>query len=416
MGKTTAHTPKLSKKFNPFVSVCTPTFNRRPFIEMMFQCFRNQTYPKDRMEWIIVDDGTDKIEDMVKLADIPQIKYFKQDKKMPLGEKRNFMHKQAKGGIIVYMDDDDYYPPERVEHAVERLMENRDALCAGSSEIYIYFKHIQTMYQCGPYGPNHATAGTFAFRTELLKQTQYEDHAALAEEKAFLKNYTIPFVQLDPLKSILVFSHIHNTFDKRKLLDSGQHPDFFKPSTKTVDHFIRQPKEAPIKQFFMTDIDNLLEKYEPGNPKMKPDVLKQMKEMEIERAKMAQQQQNPFPNQNNPVGQITMNQEGKPPVVLSNEQIVQIITEQQTKIKEYELELTQLRANQQNNTVGQIMMNQEGKPSIPLTKEQIIQIMTDQQTKIHTQDEIIKTLQLKLEMKDAESAELDKSDKSAKTV
>ena len=396
MGKKTAHTPKLSKKFYPLVSVCTPTFNRRPFIETMFQCFRNQTYPKHRMEWIIVDDGTDKIEDLIESSNIPQIKYFKQERKMPLGEKRNFMHKQAKGGIIVYMDDDDYYPPERVEHAVERLTENREALCAGSSEIYIYFKHIKKMYQCGPYGPNHATAGTFAFRTELLKHTQYEDHAALAEEKAFLKNYTIPFVQLDPLKSILVFSHIHNTFDKRKLLDCGQPLEFFKESTKTVDDFICKPSEAPIKRFFMSDIDDLLAKYQPGEPEMKPDVIKQIKEIDTERAKIAAEQQG--------TGQLMMQRDGLPPVAMTNEQIIKLITDQQNKLKEYEAQIyTQKQAqatNQtQNNPVGpQIMMNQEGQSPVPLTKEQIIQIMTDQQNKIHSQDETIKTLQLKLEM------------------
>ena len=48
----------------PFVSVCTPTYNRRPFILSMIKCFEHQTYPKEsHMEWIIVDDGTDKIED-----------------------------------------------------------------------------------------------------------------------------------------------------------------------------------------------------------------------------------------------------------------------------------------------------------------------------------------------------------------
>jgi glycosyltransferase involved in cell wall biosynthesis len=63
---------KLSKK--PFVSICTPTFNRRPFFPYIIKCFENQTYPKDKMEWIIIDDGTDKIEDLVK--DIPQVKYL----------------------------------------------------------------------------------------------------------------------------------------------------------------------------------------------------------------------------------------------------------------------------------------------------------------------------------------------------
>ena len=84
MGKVTGHTPKLSKKFYPFVSVCTPTFNRRPFIPIMFQCFLNQTYPKDRMEWIIVDDGTDSISDLVSASGISQIRYFREEKKMAL--------------------------------------------------------------------------------------------------------------------------------------------------------------------------------------------------------------------------------------------------------------------------------------------------------------------------------------------
>ena len=70
------------------------------------------------------------------------------------------------------------------------------------------------MYKFGPYGPNHATAGTFAFRKELLQQTRYEEGAALAEEKHFLKNYTIPFVQLDPMKTIVISGHSTNTVDK----------------------------------------------------------------------------------------------------------------------------------------------------------------------------------------------------------
>ena len=71
----------------PMVSICTPTFNRRPFIPMIIKCFEHQLYPKDRMEWIIIDDGTDKIGDLV--SHIPQVKYFKYDDKMTLGQKRN---------------------------------------------------------------------------------------------------------------------------------------------------------------------------------------------------------------------------------------------------------------------------------------------------------------------------------------
>ena len=275
---------KNKNKSFPFVSICTPTFNRRPFYDMIIRCFHSQTYPKERMEWIIIDDGTDKIEDLVK--NIPQVKYYKYDTKMTLGKKRNLMHEKSKGEIIVYMDDDDYYPSERVSHAVETLQNNPNALAAGSSEMYIYFKHINKMYQFGPYGPNHATAATFAFRRELLKQTSYDEFAALAEEKHFLKDYTIPFVQLNSLKTILVFSHEHNSFDKKELLTQPE-SQFMKVSTRTINDFI-QDKETI--SFFLDKIDDVLNSYKLGKIEHKPEVVKQLVEMKEKRSAIIQQQ------------------------------------------------------------------------------------------------------------------------------
>jgi glycosyltransferase involved in cell wall biosynthesis len=257
----------------PTVSICTPTFNRRPFIPMMIKCFEHQTYPKDKIEWIIVDDGTDKIEELV--SHIPQVKYFKFDEKMTLGKKRNLLNEKTSGEIIIYMDDDDYYPPQRISHAVETLCKNPKALCAGSSAMFIYFKHINKMFKFGPYGPNHATAATFAFKRELLKQTKFDENNSIAEEKHFLKNYTIPFVQLDINKSILVFSHNHNSFDKKILLSQEKSPFMHDSDVKPMD-FI---KNQEILNFFMEDIDNLLNLYEHGNPINKPDVTKQMDEI-----------------------------------------------------------------------------------------------------------------------------------------
>lgn len=310
----------MAKKTLPFVSICTPTFNRRPFIPIMLECFRNQTYPKDRMEWIIVDDGTDKIKDLIKGANIPQIKYYELPEKIALGAKRNLMHEKSKGSIIVYMDDDDYYPPERVAHAVEVLTANKTALCAGSSELYLYFKHIQKMYQFGPYGPTHATAGTFAFKRELLNHTRYNETACIAEEREFLKEYTIPFAQLDPLKTILVFSHDHNTFDKRRLLENAN-PTYVKESDKTVDMFIQFADEAKIKRFFLKDIDEKLSKYGPGAPAMKPDVIKQTLELEEQRKKMQ------------PPTQFMMQQPGKDPVPLDGNQIIELINGLRSNMK-----------------------------------------------------------------------------------
>lgn len=325
--ETKSKSKNKQKSVLPFVSVCTPTFNRRPFIPTMLQCFRQQTYPRDRMEWIIVDDGTDPIKDVLDTqgTDLKQIiRYFRIPTKMTLGKKRNYMHDQSKGDIIVYMDDDDYYPPTRVQHAVDMLLKNPKALCSGSSIIHLFFKPNK-MVEFGPYGPNHATAGTFAFRKELLKQTRYDDKACLAEERQFLKDYTIPFVQLEPKHTILVFSHEHNSYDKRKLLALGGPSMRERPDIKVTD-FIRLPEEEPIRRFFLNEIDGLLKNYKAGEPSSKPDVLKQTIELEKQRDEMAKQI----------AGQqtvLTINPpNGGEPIHLNVEQVVQILKKHEETI------------------------------------------------------------------------------------
>jgi glycosyltransferase involved in cell wall biosynthesis len=383
-----------NKKTLPFVSVCTPTFNRRPFIPYTIKCFKSQDYPSDLIEWIIIDDGTDKVEDLVK--DIPQVKYFYYNEKMTLGKKRNLMHEKASGDIIVYMDDDDYYPPERVSHAVNMLQSHPSALCAGASEIYVYFKHIDKMYQFGPYGPNHATAGTFAFKKELLNNHQYNDEAALAEEKAFLKDYTVPFVQLEPKKTILVFSHRHNTFDKKTLLDNGNNGEnrFQKISEKIVSDFV---KNDDMREFYMNTIELLLTDYKPGEPENKPDVMKQIEEIKVERQK--KQEEMMKMNQ----GQISINKDGKL-VPISNNQIVEIIQKQQQHIQE----LTQ-KIEEQNNALNNLSFVQDkSEPTAILKNDLEIEIQKLKKNEgtinrnvqklisiIIEKDEIIESLKLK---------------------
>lgn len=337
----------------PFVSVCTPTFNRRPFIQMMIHCFDSQTYPKDKMEWIIVDDGDDKIEDLVK--DHPQVKYFKYDEKMKLGKKRNVMHEKSCGEIIVYMDDDDYYPPCRVSHSVEKLLSDSNALCAGSSEIFVYFNHIEQMYKFGPYNSNHATAGTFAFKRKLLETSKYDNDACLAEEKKFLKNYTVPFIQLDSLKTILVFSHIHNTFDKKTIIPEVDNKVANKSSI-TIDTFI---KDKEIIHFFKT-IDSLLEYYPIGGPECKPDVSAQYNQIMKER-KLNDKS-------------LIMNQNGKERV-LTNQEILKIINDYKDKVKKYEEEIKKLKENS-----PKFIMNQNGN-KVVLSNQDILNIISQYKNK-----------------------------------
>ena len=293
MGKKSKSQTKKKDKI-PFVSVCTPTFNRRPFIPFMINGFNRQDYPKDKIEWIIIDDGTDKIGDLV--SKLPSVKYFSYDEKMTLGKKRNIMHEKSRGDIIVYMDDDDYYPPDRISHAVETLNKNPKALCAGSSEIYIWFKHIQKMIQ---------------------------------------------FVQLDPIKTILVFSHIHNTFDKKKLLENPN-PKVVRESDKKVEDFVK-PDDA--RDFYMNQIEGLLERYKPGVPEMKPDVLKQMIKIEENRRKQIEEMTMKNINKTSimydgPNGKHQLSNDEVIKVIQqlqeTNKQLIQSLREKNKKIQELE--------------------------------------------------------------------------------
>jgi glycosyltransferase involved in cell wall biosynthesis len=379
----------------PFVSVCTPTFNRRPFVEMMIKCFDSQDYPKNKMEWIIIDDGTDPIEDMVKSH--PSVKYFKYDEKMTLGKKRNIMHKKSCGDIIVYMDDDDFYPPDRVSHAVERLTDSPTALCAGSSEMYIYFKDNKDkckMVQFGPYGAAHATAGTFAFKRKLIKETQYNEDACLAEEREFLKNYTVPFVQLDPLKTILVFSHSQNTFDKRTLLENMNGNQYIKYSTRKVEDFIN---DKDVIKFFVEDLEEKLKKYEPGSISMKPDVLEQIKELEVKRKeqdkKMLEDRQKHSDFMNAHTSSTThqskntaivFKEDGKAPRELNHNEVVEMLTSQQKQLS-YMGQLKDLYGNsvRENVRLKEIIETQQ-----QILDEKNIYI-SDLETKISMTNDVI---------------------------
>ena len=128
-----------------------------------------------------------------------------------------------------------------------------------------------------------------------------------------------------------MFSHEHNTFDKKTLLEA-RHPQYVKDSEKVVDDFIKEPD---LKEFYMSEIESLLKDYEPGRPAMKPDVLKQIEEIKIEREAMLQKHKEQMVQhqQQNQYSQIMGDINGKK-TALTNEQIVQILKQQQEAIKQ----------------------------------------------------------------------------------
>ena len=207
----------------------------------MISCFLSQTYPQNRMELVILDDGSDKIKDLVDASGLTNIVYLAEDEKMNIGMKRNKLNAAAKGDIIVCMDDDDYYSEERVAHCVKKLMSNPKYDICGSSQIFMYYTDIQKIYQFGPYAPNHATNGTFAYRRRFLENHTYDETVTHAEETSFVNKYTEPMLQLDPFKVMLVMAHSENTFDKKKMRETPN--PFIKLTNYKIKDFIKKQPE-----------------------------------------------------------------------------------------------------------------------------------------------------------------------------
>lgn len=235
----------MSKKgkgsLRPFVSVICPTYNRRKFLPNLLHQFKYQTYPQEYMELIIIDDSPTSNEDIIPVGG--NIKYEWLPKKMALGEKRNYINSKATGDIIVCFDDDDYYAPERVSHAVDSLMSSRKLL-AGSSIIHIYYKNDDAIYEFGPYGANHGTNGTMAYKKEYLLNHSYESGAVKAEEAHFTNKFSEPMVQLNPTKVMLCLAHDNNTVCKESYKSKGKETSrklhkFFKTNDKKMIAWIR---------------------------------------------------------------------------------------------------------------------------------------------------------------------------------
>lgn len=238
----------------PFVSVITPTYNRRRFIPQLIQMVEHQDYKKTRMEWIVLDDGQDKVKDLldeaIKRNPTLSIRYIALDEKLTIGAKRNRLNEEAKGSIIVAMDDDDYYPPCRVSAVVNAFKQKQFATyeLAGASEIYMYYSDIKTIYKLGPYNQNHATNGTMAWRSSYAKTHRYDETVTHSEERSFLDDYKHPMIQLDAFKVMLVMSHSENTFDKKKLRE--QENPFIKKTDMKIKTFIKEKNEKDLREFF----------------------------------------------------------------------------------------------------------------------------------------------------------------------
>lgn len=201
----------------PFVSVLCPTRDHRKFVPKLLATFARQDWPRDRLELVIVDDGRDRVADLMPTDD-PRVRYEALDARVPLGSKRNRLVELAEGTFCVHMDDDDWYPADRVSKAVAALQAT-GAEVVGTSEI-AFWDHLSRAVHLVPrIGPKHVVAATMAFPKSYWHTQKFapDPHT---EERQFLRNFFANVQQLPgaPWETVLGISHGDNILPKNTSL------------------------------------------------------------------------------------------------------------------------------------------------------------------------------------------------------
>jgi len=239
------------------VSIVTITqLKRKECIKILCNIINTQTY-KNIIEWVIVEGSKNK-EDALENANYVKglkskvpIVYMEYKANAKLGELRNIGNTKCVGDITVCMDDDDYYPPDRVEHAVSKL-NSSSANIAGCSAILIYDFFLDKLYKFKQFGPNHSTNNCMAWKKEYLIKNSHDNNKEMAEEASFTNQFSEPMVQLEAEHTIVCCSHDTNTFNKRELLVGGTHK--INPTLSEVEEkitsYIKEPYYTRYKNIF----------------------------------------------------------------------------------------------------------------------------------------------------------------------
>ena len=132
----------------PLVTLITPTRNRRAFVSLMMHQVEKLEYPKDKLEWIIVDDSDDAtdvafIQETLRLNVKIKYTFLHEPSLKSISAKRNHAAGLAAGKYICHLDDDDFYFAHSLQTKVgfledSKTNQNNQKQCIGSANLAIF--------------------------------------------------------------------------------------------------------------------------------------------------------------------------------------------------------------------------------------------------------------------------------------
>jgi hypothetical protein len=212
----------------PAISIVTPTYNRRKMIEIAFHNLIATDYPKNKIEWVVVEDNEDStamsselvMNFQVNNPEI-QVKYIPIQGRMSIGMKRNLGIENAKNDIILFMDDDDHYPVTSFRRRVAWLTKGsrfgnvKIAACT-TIALYDLVRGVSAV-NVPPLGlgfGKRISEATLTFLRSAWLERPFED-VSISEGENWLKGREEQCIELPPQQIIVAFSHSQNKSSRR---------------------------------------------------------------------------------------------------------------------------------------------------------------------------------------------------------
>jgi hypothetical protein len=218
--------PPLDTSQCPPISIVTLTHNRRKFIDLAFHNIVLTDYPKDKIEWVIVDDSndpeqsvSDKVAQFAKRAPVAQVVYVPLPRKHSIGYKRNLGVERATNKIILCMDDDDHYPETSFRRRVAWLTKHPwhpKVVACSTIACYDLVKGVSAVntppWELGP--SQRISEATLTFYKSFWEQRKFPQ-VNIAEGEEFLRGRESSLIDMPPQQILVAFSHQGNSSGRR---------------------------------------------------------------------------------------------------------------------------------------------------------------------------------------------------------
>jgi len=207
----------------PNVSILMPTYNRNKFIELILHNIMCQTYPKNKLEWIIIDDGEKKLineENKIRNIIFPiKLKYIRINpkNKLKIGEKRNYLVKYCSYNYCINMDDDDIYLNNYILKSILFLLAKKIDL-VGSNQMIFYFPKHQAFTKISCRAKRQIHEATMCFKKKYWLKTGGFKKTNSSEGSKMIDKYeeNVYNINIDGLMYCLC--HGNNSYPKDSFL------------------------------------------------------------------------------------------------------------------------------------------------------------------------------------------------------